>query len=470
MVFSSSIFLFLFLPFVLLGYYLLKESYRNTYLLLVSLLFYAYGEPRFILVMLASIAINYLCGLWIAAVAGKGLLLRRCVLAFTVVGNLSMLFYFKYYNFFIETVNEVARSSIPLREIVLPIGISFFTFQGMSYTLDLYLGKVGLQKNPLKLALYISLFPQLIAGPIVRYKDVNDQIDSRECSVDKFALGIRRFVIGLAKKAIIANQVGLVADSIFNVPASENTVAVAWLGAICYTFQIYFDFSGYSDMAIGLGKMFGFDFLENFNYPYVSSNITGFWRRWHISMSTWFRDYIYIPLGGNRSGNVYVNLLVVFLVTGLWHGAAWNFVLWGLWHGMFLLIERIINKRGVRIKIPIVLKWFYTMLVIILGWVLFRSPNLSYAWEYIGVMFGLVAPANVGFTVGWYLTSKIMTMLVIGSFACVPWKRVFPTFFEKISGTNLDYAVKAGSILMLFIITIMFVMTSTYNPFIYFRF
>lgn len=317
MVFSSTIFLFIFLPLILAGYFLIKENYRNIFLLLASLGFYAWGEPKFVFVMLISILINYTAGLSIYySKKHHNKWGNRIILFVGVMGNLIPLFYFKYFDFFISSVNGITGLNLPLKNIILPIGISFFTFQGMSYILDLYMDKVEVQKKFINMALYVSLFPQLIAGPIVRYEDVNEQIEYRVCTIDKFVIGIRRFVMGLAKKAIIANNVGLVADQIFNNNPTENSVAIAWLGIICYTMQIYFDFSGYSDMAIGLGKMFGFDFLENFNYPYISTSITEFWRRWHISLSSWFRDYVYIPLGGNRSGNVYFNLLVVFLVTG----------------------------------------------------------------------------------------------------------------------------------------------------------
>jgi len=471
MVFSSTLFLFCFLPFTLIVYYLLDIKYRNVFLLLASLFFYAWGEPRFVIIMIASILINYFCGLLIAYVKTRNkLLINRLVLILTVVLNLSFLFYFKYYNFFISTVDNILGLSISLKNIVLPIGISFFTFQGMSYTLDLYLGKTQLQKNPINIALYISLFPQLIAGPIVRYSDVNQQITGRVCSVDKFAEGVRRFVIGLSKKVIIANQLGYVADQVFSLPANQNSVATAWAGIICYTFQIYFDFSGYSDMAIGLGKMFGFSFLENFNYPYISKSIREFWRRWHISLSSWFKDYVYIPLGGNKKGNVYNNLLIVFFVTGLWHGAAWNFVVWGLWHGMFLIIERVLAGKNKKISLPSPVKLFYTIFVVVIGWVLFRSPDLKYAVEYLGIMFGVVKPVNVGFTVFWYLDRKVITILCVAVLTSIDWKSVFS---ERIKFMENKWSyIFAGnmSIIFLLLISIMMVVTSTYNPFIYFRF
>ncbi|MDR1837747.1 MAG: MBOAT family protein, partial [Treponema sp.] len=378
MVFSSSIFLFFFLPIVIAGYYLLKEDYRVYFLLLSSLFFYAWGEPRYVLIMLLSIAINYSFGMFIDK-SHTNKILAKLLLVLAVAGNLGILFYFKYLNFALHTANRVFNTGFLYYNIVMPIGISFFTFQGMSYVIDLYWRKVNVQKNPAKLAFYISFFPQLIAGPIVRYIDIKEQIEKRTVSADKFVAGAQRFVIGLAKKVIIANSLGETVDIIFNLPVSEMTAATAWLGIICYSFQIFFDFSGYSDMAIGLGRMFGFEFLENFNYPYISKSITEFWRRWHISLSSWFRDYVYIPLGGNRKGNVYANLVFVFILTGFWHGANFQFVAWGLWHGLFLIIERLFGMREVKNKKIIPLRYVVTMLIVVVGWVFFRSPGLRYA-------------------------------------------------------------------------------------------
>lgn len=354
----------------------------------MSIFFYAYGEPKFVFVMLLCILGNYIAGLIIEQTKEKSLFLRRCILLATVVFNLSILFYCKYYDFFVSNVNALTGLEIPLRHIVLPIGISFFTFQAMSYVFDLYLGKVSVQRNLLKLALYVALFPQLVAGPIVRYKDVNEQINFRVHSIDLFVEGIKRFITGLTKKIIIANQMALVADTIFEMPTTDLSVLLAWLGAIAYMMQIYYDFSGYSDMAIGLGRMFGFTFLENFNYPYISRSITEFWRRWHISLSSWFKDYIYIPLGGSRKGNVYFNISVVFLVTGLWHGAAWTFLLWGIWHGIFRILERVGSKMDLPFHIPNGIQWIYTMLVVIVGWVLFRATSIDAAVSYLQIMFG----------------------------------------------------------------------------------
>jgi alginate O-acetyltransferase complex protein AlgI len=339
----------------------------------------------------------------------------------------------------------------------------------MSYVIDLYWQKVSVQKNPAKLAFYISFFPQLIAGPIVRYIDIKEQIEKRTVSAEKFASGARRFVIGLAKKLIIANTVGEIADLIFAVPALEITAATAWLGVICYSFQIYFDFSGYSDMAIGLGKMFGFEFLENFNYPYISKSITEFWRRWHISLSSWFRDYVYIPLGGNRKGNVYVNLLIVFVLTGFWHGANFQFLAWGLWHGFFLIIERLFGAREVKNKKFIPLRYVVTMLIVVTGWVFFRSPGLRYAFSFLGVMFGAVKPEFAGFTVWYYLSPKVIFLLCLAATASTPLLKISRNIISARTGV-IYRPVCYALIMALLFVCIVFVTSSSYNPFIYFRF
>ncbi len=464
-VFSSVIFIFYFLPVVLIGVYTIKkEQYVNIFLLLASLFFYAWGEPKFIFIMILSIFINYFIGLAIGNKGNKNAMIRKLFMIVGVALNLLLLFYFKYVDFVIESINALGFN-IPLRNVVLPIGISFFTFQGMSYILDLYMGKVCVQKNVLNIALYIALFPQLIAGPIVRYIDVNKQINKRYCSISKFSYGIRRFCIGLSKKVLIANVVGETADMIFSNPVTENFASTAWVGAICYSFQIYFDFSGYSDMAIGLGKMLGFDFLENFNYPYISKSVKDFWRRWHISLSSWFRDYVYIPLGGNRKGNVYINLAIVFLLTGIWHGAAWNFIVWGSWHGLFLIFERIIKKQHFIIVVPRIIKYIYTMLVVLIGWVLFRAPDLTSAFKYLGIMFGFIKPENVGFKVWYFLNRKIIFTIILGAVASLPVLKKI-----NIKNDNIRVVISNIGCIILFVISLMFIITSTYNPFIYFRF
>jgi alginate O-acetyltransferase complex protein AlgI len=469
-VFSSPIFLFFFLPLVIIGYYLLKDNFRLYFLLFASLFFYAWGEKKYVLVMLLSIIVNYAFGMLIhTSITAWKKDIAKVLLVFAVACNLGILFYFKYLNFAFNTVNRVFNTGYAFRDIVLPIGISFFTFQGMSYVIDLYWQKVDVQKNPVKLAFYISFFPQLIAGPIVRYIDIEEQIHHRSESVEKFVSGVQRFVIGLAKKVIIANNMGYVADLIFGNPAVENTAATAWLGIICYTFQIYFDFSGYSDMAIGLGKIFGFEFLENFNYPYISKTITEFWRRWHISLSSWFKDYVYIPLGGNRKGNVYANLLIVFVLTGFWHGANFQFLAWGLWHGFFLIIERLSGMREAQNKKIVPLRYAATLLIIVTGWVFFRSPGLRYAFKYLGIMFGFVQPENAGFTVWYYLSPKVVFLLCLAVVASTLVSKLSPDFF-RLRNTIIFKHITPILILVLFFVCAVFVTASSYNPFIYFRF
>ena len=331
-------FIFIFLPVVLAAYYLLRPAYRNTVLLMASLFFYAWGEPRYLLIMLFTITINYCGAMLIDTYRSRA----KLILCLSILANLGILVYFKYTNFIFENINALFRGNLEFIHVIMPIGISFYTFQAMSYLVDVYRKDCSVQKNFYDLMLYIVLFPQMIAGPIVKYHDVEQQIKSRETTLEDFSAGLRRFIVGLAKKVLIANSMGAVVERIFTSDTATFSTPIAWLGAVAYTFQLYYDFSGYSDMAIGLGRMFGFRFLENFNYPYISSSITEFWRRWHISLSTWFKEYLYIPLGGNRCGNVrtYFNLFVVFVATGVWHGASWNFVLWGLWHGFFIILER----------------------------------------------------------------------------------------------------------------------------------
>ncbi|MDD6985584.1 MAG: MBOAT family protein [Clostridia bacterium] len=461
MVFSTPIFLFLFLPAVLVLNYIIPKKYiaaKNVVLLIASLFFYAWGEPKNVLLMLLSIAVNYVCGLLLGRFDSDEKK-RKVVLWASVVFNLGLLFFFKYFSF-------VTGGLFPV--IKLPIGISFFTFQIMSYTIDVYRRSVEPQKNLVKLALYISLFPQLIAGPIVRYIDVEKQLTYRECTAEKTARGMIRFSMGLAKKVIVSNTVAAICDGIFG---STNTVPAftAWVGVICYALQIYFDFSGYSDMAIGMGHMLGFDFLENFNYPYVSCSVQEFWRRWHISLSSWFRDYLYIPLGGNRRGKVrtYINLIIVFACTGLWHGASFSFIVWGLWHGLFLVIERLGFKK-VLDKLPKFIGWIYTMLVVLVGWVFFRADTLSAAMKYLGEMFsfsGGVANGMAQFDNLSFIITSIALVL------CTPVYQLVKGKLEKTEvGKKAAFVIGAVLATGLFILSVIFLTGSGYNPFIYFRF
>ncbi|MHC1696234.1 MAG: MBOAT family protein [Eubacteriales bacterium] len=473
MVFSSTLFIFMFLPLTALVYFVIPYKYlyvKNMVLLAASLLFYSWGEPMVVLLMLLSIAVNYLLGLLVEKDK------RKVFLVITVAYNIGILFVFKYLNFTLDNLNMLAGGSIQFTRIALPIGISFYTFQIMSYVIDVYRGAVKAQRNLLYLALYLSFFPQLIAGPIVRYVDVEKAIMKRSFNVEQVASGVRRFTVGFAKKVLISNSVAVIADRVFSSLDVLNSGS-AWLGAICYALQIFFDFSGYSDMAIGLGKIFGFEFLENFDYPYTSTSVRDFWRRWHISLSTWFRDYLYIPLGGNRRGAVrtYVNLAIVFAATGLWHGASWTFVVWGVYHGLFLILERAFLGRLLD-KIPRLVGRLYSILAVLIGWVIFRADTLSDAGYYIGRMFSFTTG---GWSTAFYSidgTSLIFLLAgLIFSAPVVPWlKGRIRAREERGGGVSavsrvLDYAGAVGCA-ALFVLSVVFLTGSDFNPFIYFRF
>ena len=470
MVFSSAVFLFLFLPAVfVLSRILPGIRLKNLFLLVVSLLFYAFGEPVYVLLMLLSCVINYGAGRLLAA-GSPSPARDKLVVAVTLVLNLGMLGMFKYTDFFLSTVNQVFSLEIPLTGIALPVGISFFTFQGLSYVIDVYRDRDLAARSFVKLALYISFFPQLIAGPIVKYHDVAQQIDHRETNPSLTADGVRRFIVGLAKKLLVANTVGRMADLVFAAGPGELDIRVAWLGALCYTLQIYFDFSGYSDMAIGLGRMFGFRFLENFQYPYVSASIKEFWRRWHISLSSWFRDYLYIPLGGNRKGKLRteLNKTLVFFCTGLWHGASWNFVLWGLWHGAFIVLEDLLPKGGkVRRRVGHVT----TLLVVLLGFVLFRADTLEGAGLLFSQMFtGFTATLQSDALLHSLLTPLNLVTVAAGILFSLPW---LPWLKQKLSGRKsapLWDKLSYGAAAVLYCLCVMNLASSDFNPFIYFRF
>lgn len=479
MIFSSTLFIFAFLPLTLVLYYLIPKKalwLKNTVLLIMSLVFYAWGEPVVIVVMIGSIIMNYLFGLLLGASQKRGKK-GRFTVALAVIFNIGLLGFFKYANFVVVNINTLFQTQITSPNVALPIGISFFTFQILSYTLDVYRQKVKPQKNPFWLGLYISFFPQLIAGPIVRYIDIEKQIQNREQSLPKFAAGVQRFIVGFAKKILIANTVAVFADMAFR--RADLAAPMAWVGALAYAFQIYFDFSGYSDMAIGLGKMFGFTFLENFNYPYISTSVQNFWRRWHISLSSWFRDYLYIPLGGNRKGGfrTYVNLLIVFFATGLWHGASWSFVVWGLYHGFFMMLERAFLGKLLR-RLPKLLGWLYTMVVVLVGWVIFRAETLPAAWQYLQAMFtasgeGMrILMANIDLRV-------ILAMVAgaIGSVPIIPWlrRKIFggeSPMAATLTGGGQWMAATVSVLLSvgLFALSVVFLTGSDFNPFLYFRF
>ncbi len=466
MVFSSLTFIFAFFPAVLICYFIIPKRYRrarNAVLLIFSLFFYLYGEPRGIFVMLLSITANYLL-----ALAIEKLPKRKLFLFLTAAVNLGVLCFYKYTGFFLENINFIFNMKINIPQIIMPIGISFFTFQGMSYVFDVYNRDVPAQKNIFAVALYISLFPQLVAGPIVRYQTVADEIVSRDESVPLAYSGFRRFIIGLAKKMFLANSMGVIATDIFARNPANLPAACAWLGAVAYSFQIFFDFSAYSDMAIGMGRIFGFHFLENFNYPYISKSITEFWRRWHMSLSTWFRDYVYIPLGGNRKGILrqLFNILVVWSLTGLWHGASWNFIAWGLYFAVILIIEKLFLGKLLK-KAPAVISRVYTLLLIILGWVLFNSRDINYAFMYARAMFSHIPLDKTSLKQILYYLNEYRLEFVLSLVFSTP---ILRRLNEKYRNNKIFEYTAAAALLVIFAFCILSVVSSTFNPFIYFRF
>lgn len=461
MLFSSIFFLFTFLPILLIVYFAVPFKYKNYVLLAASLFFYAWGEPIYVFLMIFSIAFNWAMALDIEKERKFG---KKTTLIFTVVINLLILSFFKYYGFALDSVNALFGTNISYTALPLPIGISFYTFQAMSYIIDVYRGDTDAQRSPLKFGLYLSLFPQLIAGPIVKYKDIAAELDEREISPELIGKGSARFIIGLAKKVIIANNMGALHTEILS-QNSNSSVLASWLGVAAYTLQIYFDFSGYSDMAIGLGKVFGFNFMENFNYPYISKSVTEFWRRWHISLSTWFRDYLYFPLGGNRVAprRHIINLLIVWMLTGLWHGASWNFVVWGLYYGIFLILEKYFFAERIE-KLPSILQHLITIFIVSIAWVFFFSSNLTEAIHYLGDMFMLskLPFVNMHFL---YLLKSNLVLMIIAIVLSHPKPYKMYTLLSKSST-----AFSIASLLIIFIISVSYLVFSTYNPFLYFRF
>lgn len=476
MVFSSVIFLCLFLPIVLGGYYLLpKREAKNLWLIASSLLFYAFSGLWYVLLLLFSVFCNYLAGLFVSG--------RKGVLYVAVAVNLGVLGVFKYLTFLVRTVDQLPGVAITVPSIVLPVGISFFTFQGLSYVIDVYRNERLKSTRFRDVLLYIALFPQLVAGPIVRYEDVADEIKSRRHTLEQLANGLRRFIIGLSKKLLIADVCGSVVTLIYSAESSALDSRTAWLAAVCYLIQIYFDFSGYSDMAIGLGLCFGFHFKENFNYPYISASIQEFWRRWHISLSTWFREYLYIPLGGNRKGKAktYRNKLIVFFCTGLWHGANWTFIVWGLWHGFFIVAEDAakklfgLGKHGKNRRNPVetVLKHLYTLLVVLIGFVIFRADNMGQGFSIIGAMFsGIRASAQTGLLLAQCLTPLTMFALLFGLVGSTPVLTMVCRKAEQQTGSVyvcLRVLSYVGALVLL-LVDILHLSAASYVPFIYFQF
>ena len=465
MVFSSMVFLWIFLPAILAAYFICPPKMRNLLLVLFSLVFYAWGEPVYILLMLFSVMLNYVSGICIEKFPDH----RKLVLAVGVLANLALLGYFKYFNFAVRLVNKIFSAAgislLTAREIALPVGISFYTFQALSYVIDVYRGEVKAQKNFVHMLLYVSFFPQLIAGPIVKYHDIEEQIRQRTVTVDTFYEGVCRFICGLGKKVILSNTFAAYVDGIHGCDFSQVSSISLWLAALFYMLQIYFDFSGYSDMAIGLGRMFGFHFQENFNLPYISASVREFWRRWHISLSSWFRDYLYIPLGGNRKGEfrTYLNLLIVFFATGLWHGAGWNFVLWGLYHGFFLVLERIFLGKILE-RTPRFVGHVYTLAEVFFGWILFRAASIGDAVSFVKNMF-LFHGGTSGAAL---LNGKLLLFLVVGIVLSAPG----PWLWKKISSRKTgDVSIVSMLVYVLILwYSIMLLINNTYNPFIYFRF
>lgn len=473
MVFSSLLFMFRFLPAVLILYYIAPRRIRTLILLIFSLFFYAWGEPKYVFLMLCSITVDFCVGRKIAACKerGDGGAGKRW-LAVSLVYNISVLAFFKYADFLIGSVNSICGTAIPLLGIPLPIGISFFTFQTMSYTIDVYLGVTEVQKNWIKYATYVSMFPQLIAGPIVQYKTIAQQMEHREENTADFAEGIRRFMIGVGEKVLLANNIGVLWDTVSQMGAGSIPAATAWLGAIAYTFQIYFDFTGYSDMAIGLGKMFGFHFLENFDHPYISKSITEFWRRWHISLSSWFREYVYIPLGGNRRGTAVQirNIAVVWLLTGIWHGASWNFVIWGVYYGCLLILEKFVLQR-VLDRLPGWLRHVYALFFVILGWMIFAFDSLSKGLAYIRAMFGGYGSGLFDSTTIYLLYNYAVLLLILIFASTELPKKAAKALMTRVHADSWGLTlVRCLCYAAIFLLSVAYLVDATYNPFLYFRF
>ncbi len=467
-VFSSLIFLFVFLPITLLVYYICPRPIRNLVLFIASLIFYAWGEPIYILIMLFSTFFDYFNGLFIDKYRDNKKI-TKLVLINSLVINLGILCFFKYYGFIITNINNFFSLNLKTLDLPLPLGISFYTFQTLSYTIDVYLDKVPVQKNIISFGTYVTMFPQLVAGPIVRYSDVAWEIDNRKESLELFGEGAELFVIGLSKKVLLANSIGVLWKSVKAIPVENISILSAWLGIIAFTFQIYFDFSGYSDMAIGLGKMFGFNFMKNFDYPYISKSVTEFWRRWHISLGTWFKEYVYIPLGGNRLGRLkqYRNLFIVWFLTGLWHGANWNFILWGLYYFVFLVIEKTYLNKWLKDK-PEFISHIYTLLVVIIGWVFFEFENISEGAKFIKTMFGIGGNPVYDGTALYYLYTNAILFVVLTVCSTPVLKNRVHKLKEDIN-TKDSIAYSLIILVLLFLCTA-YLVNESYNPFLYFRF
>ncbi len=472
MIFSSLLFLFRFLPLVLILYFAFPKKLRNLILLLVSLVFYAWGEPVYVILMIVSILISWSGGLAVDRFLRAGNeRAAKIALGLSVAAGLSLLGFFKYADFVLRTIGQISGSDIPLLQLALPIGISFYTFQTISYIIDVYRGTASVQKNIISYGAYVTMFPQLIAGPIVQYKTIDKQLRRRQESSEEFAEGVMRFMTGLGKKVLLANNAGVLWDQIRVMDTGSLPVLTAWIGIAAYTFQIYFDFSGYSDMAIGLGHMFGFRFLENFDHPYLSKSVTEFWRRWHISLGTWFREYVYIPLGGNRVGMLGLirNTMVVWLLTGIWHGADWNFMIWGLYYGILLLLEKLVFGKALQ-KLPGLLQHVYCMFIVMVGWYLFSFNEISGGIGYLGAMFGAGGSfLNRGSIYQLYSNAVLLFILILGS-STLP-ARIASAVLAKVRASNTAVVVLRGAFTVgVFMLSVAYLVSASYNPFLYFRF
>ncbi len=471
MVFSSLLFLFRYLPIVMALYFILPKKYRNALLFVASLIFYAWGEPIYVTLMIFSTLVDYTHGMLVQRYKDKGnIRAAKWAVASSMIINLALLGFFKYSDFLISTVNSIFGAGIPLLNLPLPIGISFYTFQTMSYTVDVYRGDAKMQKNILSFGAYVALFPQLIAGPIVQYKTIAEQLDERHENFDDFSEGVTRFMMGLGKKVLLANNAGIIWDTVLASNLDTLPVLTAWIGILAYSFQIYFDFSGYSDMAIGLGKMLGFHFLENFNYPYMSKSITEFWRRWHISLGTWFRDYVYIPLGGNRKGPAkhIINICIVWFLTGLWHGANWNFIIWGVYFGALLIIEKFFLLKLLK-KLPGFVSHIYTLFFVVISWAIFAIEDMSKLGKFIAAMFG--AGDSFADSTSMYLLLTNAILFVILAIAATPApKYIAGKLLTKLGEGTSGTLIKNVTFAAILIISTAYLVDASYNPFLYFRF
>lgn len=468
MVFSSLLFIFVFLPLALIVYYLSPKSLKNLTIMFLGLIFYAWGEPIYVFIMIFSIIFDFINGMLIEKNRQHKNFIKG-ILIFSLLINIGMLCFFKYYDFFITTLNNIMSINIPIHKLPLPLGISFYTFQTLSYIIDVYLGKVEAQRNIINYGAYVTMFPQLIAGPIVKYSHLSPQLENHKTNINDFGKGVELFIVGLGKKVLLANNIGLLWLQIKLIPTENLSVLSAWLGIIAFTFQIYFDFSGYSDMACGIAKMMGFNLVDNFNYPYIANSITDFWRRWHISLGLWFREYVYIPLGGNRKGKLkhYLNLFIVWFLTGLWHGASWNFIIWGLYFGFFIVLEKIFLLKLFD-KLPQCFRHVYTLLLVVIGWVFFEIENIGNAFSFIKVLFGISVNNFVDNKALYYLNTNLVMFIILILCSTPLIKKLADIINKKYTWSHSIIAPAIG--LLLLLLSTSYLVNQSYNPFLYFRF